>query len=465
MEGRGSRGLPLLLAVLGALTMAACTSNDADVAGSPSATLPATSPPSTASATTLPDETPPVPTSAPQPAAGDPVRLAEIDRLETAIFAHPDAGWRVGDERLIGELEELRTRADELTSEQLALEIVRIVALIDGHTVARPTDGWDVAEIGIYRFADGFFVTSADDEALVGSRVVEVGGVPINDAWDAIVPYVSWDNAKTVELVAPTFFRYPEVLAELEVTDDPTSVTYTLESADGSLVEHTPSVSQISEPAEIFELVSSGLPTVDGVRNLEHRAAPFWSEYRSDNDVVYLQFNRVSDRSTSPFTGESRSTADETDAIGLFLDEHPSARLVVDIRHNPGGNNQTLGPFLSLVEDRAALGPCAVAILIGRQTFSAAANFATMIEQRTDARFYGEPTGGRPNLYGDVRETSLDELGLNVFVSSRYWQMSTPDDTRDAVPPDVEVALTSDEYFSGRDPVMDAVVSDPGCAT
>ena len=49
----------------------------------------------------------------------------------------------------------------------------------------------------------------------------------------------------------------------------------------------------------------------------------------------------------------------------------------------------------------------ACTLLIGRLTFSAAANFATELEQNTGATFAGEAMGGSPNLYGDARPTDL----------------------------------------------------------
>lgn len=41
--------------------------------------------------------------------------------------------------------------------------------------------------------------------------------------------------------------------------------------------------------------------------------------------------------------------------------------------------------------------------LIGRMTFSAAQTFAARIDQWTNTTFVGEPTGSRPNHYGNER--------------------------------------------------------------
>ena len=56
---------------------------------------------------------------------------------------------------------------------------------------------------------------------------------------------------------------------------------------------------------------------------------------------------------------------------------------------------------------RRSTGPGELDVLIGRLTFSAAANFATESRRRPSATFVGEPMGGSPNLYGDARPTDL----------------------------------------------------------
>ena len=57
--------------------------------------------------------------------------------------------------------------------------------------------------------------------------------------------------------------------------------------------------------------------------------------------------------------------------------------------------------------------------IIGRVTFSAAANFATDLEQATSVTFAGEPMGGSPNLYGDTRPVDLPATGQTLYMATR----------------------------------------------
>jgi hypothetical protein len=100
-----------------------------------------------------------------------------------------------------------------------------------------------------------------------------------------------------------------------------------------------------------------------------------------------------------------------------------------------------------------------VFVITGRNTFSAAMNFATEIEQTTDATFVGEETGGSPNLYGDVRSVLLPNSNLAASISTVYWEKSSPDDTRPSIIPDLAVPVRAADYFAARDAAMEAILA------
>jgi C-terminal processing protease CtpA/Prc len=126
-------------------------------------------------------------------------------------------------------------------------------------------------------------------------------------------------------------------------------------------------------------------------------------------------------------------------------------RVVVDLRLNGGGNNTTYGPLLDVLASVPSL-----AVLIGRGTFSAAGNFATELGLATDAVFVGEPTGGGVNQYGDSVARRLPATGWNLNVATLYHEKGGPHDRRLAVEPDIHVEPTSEDFFAGRDPALEA---------
>jgi dienelactone hydrolase len=130
--------------------------------------------------------------------------------------------------------------------------------------------------------------------------------------------------------------------------------------------------------------------------------------------------------------------------------------VIVDLRLNGGGDNHTYGDLLDAL--RRASKTERIVVLISRVTFSAAENFATDLERVAHPIFVGERSGGSPNLYGDTANTLLPVSGVELRVAEIYWQKSTADDPRIAIDPQVPVALSSESFFAGRDPVLSAAV-------
>jgi hypothetical protein len=100
-------------------------------------------------------------------------------------------------------------------------------------------------------------------------------------------------------------------------------------------------------------------------------------------------------------------------------------------------------------------------VLAGRGTFSAAGNFITELETGDAAsaiHLVGEPPGGGPNIYGDVRVVTLEHSGIVVLISTRYHERRAGDD-RLEVDPDIAAELTWDDVIAGRDPVLDAALA------
>jgi hypothetical protein len=79
------------------------------------------------------------------------------------------------------------------------------------------------------------------------------------------------------------------------------------------------------------------------------------------------------------------------------------------------------------------------------------------MRRETEAILVGEPTGGKPNAPGDVLTFSLARSGLEVVYSTKLWRITEGDPPW--IAPDITVQLSSTDFFSGRDPVLEAVLA------
>ena len=181
---------------------------------------------------------------------------------------------------------------------------------------------------------------------------------------------------------------------------------------------------------------STMLPRHHAPLYLAQSGRDLWT--RRTGDVLHVGYN-------------STFAPTETFARRLARSAREVRRVVVDLRLNGGGNNTTYGPLLEVLASVPSL-----AVLIGRGTFSAAGNFATEVGLATDAVFIGEPTGGGVNQYGDSVGRRLRTTGWNLNVATLYHEKGGPHDRRLAVEPDILVEPTSEDFFAGRDPVLEA---------
>ena len=135
-------------------------------------------------------------------------------------------------------------------------------------------------------------------------------------------------------------------------------------------------------------------------------------------------------------------------------------RLVVDLRDNGGGNSfQFSYLVLRDLRRRADLNRRErLFVLINGGTFSSAMNNALQMSRETEVILVGEPTGGSPNAFGEMRRLELPNSRIPVWYSTKAFQLipGRPDAT--TVEPEIEIQLTSEAHFGGRDPVLEAVL-------
>ena len=380
--------------------------------------------------------------------------VSEIDWMYAeARDLHPNLFWQTPESEFTANVEDLKGRVGQLTDDQVELEIIRLFALIDGHSaVAKSPPPLDYRryQIRLYEFADGFHVVESTDPQLLGSRVNSINGVPVDEVAEAVEPYVQRDNDWTVKNLTPLFMVIPELLSGVGIVDDVESPKFELELADGTMRTVDPVMLSISDWFD-WVTYSTVLPAREAVQLDDGFREAFWFEHLPEDSAIYFQYNQV----TQVGSGTIGTVVRQME--NLIADEDVES-VVVDVRRNGGGNNTTIGGLVDFLTEADEEG-IEVILLIGRQTFSAAANFVTAVEQATEATFVGEGIGGSPNLYGDVSTMVFPQSGITASISRRYWEFSTPDDARVTIEPDLPVSMTYREWADGGDPALELALS------
>jgi hypothetical protein len=383
---------------------------------------------------------------------------SDLDALLPAMDAlHPDLGHGTSIAELERAVAELRDRAPTSSDDELLVALCRVVALVsaggrDAHTGLYPWNPGSTYPVRslplrLWDFPEGLTVVDAlpPYEDLVGARIVAIGGHPVADVVAALDPLVPRDNAQTVRLLTPRFLLIPEILHGLDVIDVAGPVE--IDVLDGVVrrlvrVEPVP-MAEYNDWAGPYGL---HLPGDAGVAYLARMDEALWWEV-VDGATLFVQYNAVAS------VGATDIAAIRTAAADAAI-----TRVVVDIRHNTGGEVSALRSMVSLFDDPSIDQPGRLFLLGGRNSFSAATMFAAQLEERTAVTIVGEPLGGAPNFWGNPRDVTLARSGLVVGVSTLYEQATAVDDDRLAIDIDEPVDLTADDWARGADPALDAIL-------
>jgi hypothetical protein len=349
-----------------------------------------------------------------------------------------------------------------LSDAQLAVELSTLVSgLGDGHAFVEAPDDRDdlhlTLPVQFHLFEEGLFVTAVAEayEHLLGAQVLAFDGEPAERVFaGAAERLVGQDNAQGPRGFAAWRLGRTALLHALGLLREPGAATLAVRLADGAASdEHV-----AAQP--LPPLLSRAMPCPPGWRflpdtrpgplplYLRNCGAAYWATH--EEGLVYFQFNSVADDADEPLDAFTRRLFDRLDAD----------RLVIDLRWNGGGNTFLILPLLHrLIACERVNRPGGLFVIVGRRTFSAAQNFATLVGNHTHALFVGEPTGSSPNFVGETAPFRLPYSRFTVNVSDLYWQTSWPMDHRTWIAPDLYAPPTFAGFAAGRDPAMDAILA------
>lgn len=374
---------------------------------------------------------------------------------------HPDPFHTVDKEDWYAAANTLRQQLPELTDLEVVGGFMRLASMIgDGHTtVYPPFDGpfaFHMTPVWPYAFGDDWRIIAAapDFADLVGARIVSVEGVPMAEAAERIAAHLPSDNTMTHKWMVNVALQFAEVSQGIFGASNSCCLTVELllESGDRRTVQLPGGEIDRNPMAAWAPLHWPSVQPQESPLWLRSVDAKHWYEKFDDVGIIYAQINQVRD-------DETRSLEEFGRELRKGLSEGDFRHLVIDLRHNNGGNGYLNWPFVrELVRTEVLDRPDGLFVITGRRTFSAAMLLSSMIEFHTDALFVGEPTGSRPQFYGEDTEFQLPYSNLAGSISSRWFQNRfISDDERPWIAPDIVAELTLDDLRAGRDPAMQAI--------
>jgi hypothetical protein len=353
---------------------------------------------------------------------------------------------------------DLSRNVPRYSDERMLFEMQRLAAYIgDGHTYVLPLAAQrvpgSVIPLRFYLFSDGLYVIDAQKghERWIGSQLVRIGNTSTDKLLAGMKTAISADNPFAYKWIGPPFLNVRGALESLAEGIGRDGISVTLRGRDGRV--------------EALNFATVPPPRMQGVPKLipsriTGSQTPLWLRDVSrnywftslGNRTLYVQFNQVMDAENETLKQFAARLRDTLTA------RHPAV-LILDVRHNNGGNSYLYPPLIDVLREYESSAPSnKLYVLTGRNTFSAAQNFIAQLDKRTHAIFVGEPSSSRPNFVGEENNLVLPWSGAIVSISNRYHE-NIPGDTRRWIEPDIRVELGSRDYFAGRDPVLEKVLA------
>jgi hypothetical protein len=339
----------------------------------------------------------------------------------------------------------------KLSDSEIKLALRRLTAMIgDPHTRI----SYNVEKtypVTLYQFSDGVFVVAATEEykSALGAKLIKIGETDIERAIEAVRQFVTFENEWRFKQQFPDYLTDPENLYLLKILPSANEGDFTFDDRNGN--QFVVRLQPVSTKEGIKFITPFDSPPGKTPLYLRNPERYYWYEYLPDSKTLYLNYRRCANMPSQPF---NRFAA----AVSNFMDKNPVERMMIDLRLNGGGNSIIFEPLIKALSRRRDVNQRGkLFVLMGRSTFSSACLNALELKRETKAILVGEPTGQRPNFYGEVETMTLPHSKLRVHYSTRYFK--TRDGDPPALAPDIQVEPSSSDYMSGRDPVLERALN------
>lgn len=375
-------------------------------------------------------------------------RLRQVHPLGATLF--PRLGLRQDFERLAAE-------APGLGDRRMILEVQRHLArLEDAHTLMMIPWAGPAAFRRLpveFTFAgDELLVTAAPTmhEALLGGSVMMIGGRPREELAPLLEAFIADESEAYRRLMLGSHLGVLEFLEAAGVKAVDETVSLTVRSAGGEVIEASLRLRLRDDRDDLWPLHP---PRPEAAPAWRDPDSHYWFDWSDDRQLGWLRINRARHEM-------GNQMARFLEPVLATLEAHPSARLVIDLRHCGAGDSAVLDPLRRfLVGDPRWQRVNRLYVVIGPRTFGPGVELAAALEHETSALLVGEATGGRPRSTARPVLLTLPWSGLRVSCPTAIVAPGAPDDTRRGLFPALPALMTGAHLRAGRDPAWEAIIA------
>ncbi|BCZ46227.1 peptidase S41 [Clostridium gelidum] len=352
----------------------------------------------------------------------------DIDYLKKSLITkHKNLFFNVDQKEFEKKVLELKLSVNNLDYDEMKVELSRLVAMVkDAHTsIYFPVERY--MPLRFYCFSDGIYITAVSKgyENLLYKKVTAIEDLLIEDVTRELAKIISHENKYFLKAQCVKYLQAADVLYGLLICDDKNKIKITVEN-------------------EIIEVETVKLNELNYIDNMnvpiygEKSKENYWFKYIDKDKSLYIKYNSCRENGI-PLKDKIRSTIN-------YIEKNNISKVTIDLRNNLGGDSLLLKPLIEYLKNNKDISEKGnLNVIIGRETFSSGLLNAYELKNQCNAILIGEPTGGKPNCYGEILRFNLPNSKFNVSYSTRYYKL-IEDDSVDALYPDKIIEENIDDF-------------------
>ena len=354
--------------------------------------------------------------------------LEDIDYLKYSLIKkHKNLFFNVNEKEFEKKVSELKSMISNLDYDEIKVEISRIVAMIkDAHTAIHfPVEKY--IPLRFYCFPDGVYIINVSKgyENLLYKKVTAIEDSVIEEVMEELSKVISHENKYFLKAQCAKYLQAADVLYGLLICNDKNKIKITVEN----------------EIIEVETVKANELNYIENINVPVYAEKPnenYWFKYIDKDKSLYIKYNSCRENEI-PLKDKISSTIN-------YIEKNNISKVTIDLRNNLGGDSLLLKPLIEYLKNNKDISEKGnLNVIIGRETFSSGLLNAYELKNQCNAMLIGEPTGGKPNCYGEILRFNLPNSKFNVSYSTRYYKV-IEDDSVDALYPDKIVEETIDDF-------------------
>lgn len=373
----------------------------------------------------------------------------DIDYLgENLPKDHTNIYHSITKENFDKEILDLKNDAPKLKDYQIKCRLAEIVASVgDAHTnLLLDSDETSTYPIEVQWFNKDLRVVGIDKvhKDILGKKLISINGISIDKVMEKMEPLISHENSQWLKAFDAQYVMMPDILKFLGVTSkDKVEFSFEDDNSKINKIELYPGkVTQANMVRVVDEMPIIPLNLQYNIN--DQKGNLYWDKYIPKDKILYFQYNQCV---YSDFEKCSQYI------LNVIADKKID-KFIIDLRNNGGGDSGVITPLVSSLADIDKL-KGKIYVIIGKNTFSSGVLAAVDFMNYTGAKFYGEPTGGNVNGYGDVKYLVLPSSKLKISYSTKEFDIC--DKFKENFIPDVTINESFKDYKKGIDDVYEAI--------